>query len=191
MKSFIVSALAAVSLLIGGAVSAQVIELAPANPQPTGVKQGLKVNYFTGERNVRNLVQAKSKLKWAKPGKPLPGLNFPDKGQGAPVLTSGKPMLVVADINGYIKFDKPGVYDLEFFSNDGSQVWISGKSVAKLNKITACASAGRPKVNVPKAGWYDFKVLYWQKEGTACLESEWKAPGGKRQLIPNSAFGYK
>lgn len=191
MKSILFSALAAVALMVGSAVSAQVIDITPANPQPSGLKKGLKVSYFTGERNVRNLTQAKSKLKWAKPGKPLSGLNFPDKGNGAPVLTSGKPMLVVADINGYIKFDKPGVYDLEFFSNDGSQVWIGGKTVAKLDRITACASAGRPKVNVPKAGWYDLKVLYWQKEGTACLESEWKTPGGKRKLIPNSAFGYK
>lgn len=191
MKSFFVSALAAVSLLVGGAAAAQVIELTPASPQPSGLKQGLKVSYFTGERNVRTLSAAKSKLKWTKPGAPLPGLNFPDKGHGAPVLTSGKAMLVVADISGYIKFDKPGVYDLEFFSNDGSQIWISGQTVGKLDRITACASTGRPKVNVPKAGWYDFKVVYWQKEGTACLESEWKAPGGKRQLIPNSAFGYK
>ena len=61
----------------------------------------------------------------------------------------------------------------------------------KIDGITACASAGRPQVNVPKAGWYDIKVLYFQKEGTACLESEWTPPGGKRQLIPDSAFGYK
>ncbi len=191
MKSVLLNILAAASLLFATSVSAQVIELTPANPQPSGLKKGLKVNYFTGERNVRNLAQAQSKLKWSKPGKPLPGLSFPDKGKGAAVLTSGKAELVVADISGYIKFDKAGVYDLEFFTNDGAQFWIGGKSVAKLNKITPCASAGRPKVNVPQAGWYDFKVLYWQKEGTACLESEWVPPGGKRQLIPNSAFGYK
>ncbi|PSL21828.1 PA14 domain-containing protein [Shimia abyssi] len=191
MRSIVTTILAGALAIAGGIAMAQPIQLTPANPQPSGVKKGLKVSYFTGERQVRTLSQARSKLKWAKPGKPLAGLNYPDKGDGAPVLTAGIPKLVVADINGYIKFDKPGIYKLEFFSNDGSQFWISGKEVAKLNMITACASAGRPEVSVPQAGWYDFKALYWQKEGTACLESEWTPPGGKRALIPNSAFGYK
>ncbi len=190
MKSFIFSVLVVISMAFSPAATAQVINLTPASPQPSNVKKGLSVNYFFGDRSVRNLAQAKSKLKWAKPGTALPGLNFPDKGKGAPVMTSGKPELVVADINGYIKFPKSGVYDLEFFTNDGAQIWISGKSVGKLNMITPCASAGRPKVNVPQAGWYDIKVLYWQKEGTACFESEWKAPGGSVQLIPDSAFGH-
>ncbi|MEP2534062.1 PA14 domain-containing protein [Shimia sp.] len=192
MRSIVTTVLAGVCAMLASVAVAGVIELTPANPQPSGVKQGLRVWYFTGDRQVRRLVEAQSRIKkHRKAGKPLAGFNYPDKGKGAPVLTAGISELVVADIRGYIKFDKPGVYKLEFFSNDGSQIWIGGKEVAKLNKITACASAGRPQVNVPKAGWYDFKALYFQKEGTACLESEWTPPGGKRKLIPNSAFGYK
>ncbi|MGR3714761.1 MAG: PA14 domain-containing protein [Shimia sp.] len=191
MKSFVANGLAALSLLIAGAVSAAEIEVSPASPQPKGLKQGLKVSYYTGERTVRDVNAAKQRAKRAKPGKPLPGLNFPDKGRGAEVLTSGLAELVVADISGYIKFPAAGTYDLEFFTNDGAQFWIGGQSVAKLHGITPCASAGRPKIKVPSAGWYDFRAVYFQKEGTACLESEWKAPGGKRQLIPDSAFGYK
>ncbi|SHI76484.1 PA14 domain-containing protein [Shimia gijangensis] len=192
MRKLFISAIAALGMLGATVVSAGVIELTPANPQPKGVKQGLKVSYFTGDRQVRSLGAAKGRLKQSsKPGKPLKGLNYPDKGKGAPVLTAGISELVVADIRGYIKFPAPGVYDLEFFSNDGMQAWISGKQVAKLDDVTPCASAGRPKVKVPSAGWYDLKVIYFQKEGTACLESEWKKPGGSIQLIPNSAFGYK
>ena len=191
MKSLTTSFLAAVAIVFAGAVGAKEIEVTPANPQPTGLKQGLKVSYYTGDRGVRDLSAARQRLSRAKPGKPLPGLNFPDKGRGAPVLTAGIPELVVADISGYIKFPSAGTYDMEFFTNDGAQFWIGGQSVGRLNGITPCASAGRPKVKVPQAGWYEFKALYFQKEGTACLESEWKAPGGKRQLIPNSAFGYK
>lgn len=192
MKRFVFGAFAAVGMLAASIVSAGVIELTPASPQPSGLKSGLKVSYFTGDRQVRSIGAAKSRLKTSsKPGAPLTGLNYPDKGKGAPVLTSGKPELVVADISGYIKFSAPGIYDLEFFSNDGMQAWISGKQVAKLDDVTPCASAGRPKVNVPKAGWYDIKVIYFQKEGTACLEAEWKKPGGSIQLIPDNAFGYK
>ncbi len=191
MKSFFARGLAVISLVLAGAAGAAEIEVSPANPQPKGLKKGLKVSYYTGERGVRDISAAKQRAKKTKPGKPLSGFNYPDKGRGAEVLTSGMAELVVANISGYIKFPAAGTYDLEFFSNDGSQIWIGGQSVAKLNGITPCASAGRPKIKVPSAGWYDFKAVYFQKEGTACLESEWKAPGGKRQLIPNSAFGYK
>ena len=191
MRSIFTAGLAGIVALVAGIATAGVIELTPASPQPKGVKKGLNVCYFTGERQIRTLTQARSRIsKKCTPGKPLTGLNYPDKGNGAPVLTAGIPTLVVANISGYIKFDKAGVYQLEFFSNDGAQVWISGKEVAKLNKITPCASAGRPQVKVPKPGWYDLKILYFQKEGTACLESEWIEPGGKRKLIPNGAFGY-
>lgn len=191
MKSFVAAVAAAASMLIASAGLAGVIELTPANPQPSGVKQGLKVSYFSGDRSVRTLSAAKGKVSRAKPGKPLPGLSFPDKGKGASVMTAGLPELVVADISGYIKFPAPGVYGIEFYTNDGAQIWISGQSVGRKDGVTPCASTGRPQVNVPQAGWYDIKVLYFQKEGTACFESEWTPPGGKRQLIPNSAFGYK
>ncbi|MBU2942052.1 PA14 domain-containing protein [Shimia thalassica] len=191
MKKLFVAACAAVGMLLASVATAGVIELTPASPQPKNVKSGLSVKYFTGDRQVRSLHAAKSRIKQSsKAGKPLKGLNYPDKGRGANVLTAGIPELVVADIRGYIKFDTPGVYDLEFFTNDGAQVWISGKTVAKLDDITPCASAGRPKVKVPSAGWYNIQVLYFQKEGTACFESEWKKPGGSVQLIPNSAFGH-
>ncbi|WP_435229230.1 PA14 domain-containing protein [Pseudopelagicola sp. nBUS_20] len=191
MRLITTAALAGVLAILTSVAMAQVIQLTPSNPQPNGLKKGLKVGYFSGDRQVRRLAEARSRLKYQKPGKPLPGLNFPDKGNGAEVLTSGLAKLVVADIQGYIKFDKVGVYQLEFFSNDGSQIWIGGQEVAKLNRITPCASAGRPQVNVPKKGWYDFRAIYWQKEGTACLESEWIPPGGKRSLIPDAAFGYQ
>lgn len=192
MRRLFIGVIAALGMMGATVVSAGTIDVTPANPQPSGVKAGLKVSYFTGDRQVRSLSAAKSRLKQSsKPGKPLKGFNYPDGGKNAAVLTSGIPELVVANISGYIKFDAPGVYDMEFFSNDGLQVWIGGKSVAKLDAVTPCASAGRPKVNVPSAGWYELKAIYFQKEGTACLESEWKKPGGSVQLIPNSAFGYK
>jgi hypothetical protein len=192
VKSIVFSALTAVSVFLGTALSAGVIELTPADPQPTGLKTGLSVVYAVNDRKVRNLQPAQRRIeRFGEPGAPLPGLNFPDQGKGAPVMTSGRAELVGAEVTGYIKFPSAGVYGVEFYTNDGAQIWISGQTVGKLDGITPCASTGRPQVNVPKAGWYDIKVLYFQKEGTACFESEWTPPGGKRQLIPDSAFGYK
>ncbi|WP_299354448.1 PA14 domain-containing protein [uncultured Shimia sp.] len=191
MKTVFAAVIAACATMVASIAMAGVIELTPASPQPSGVKKGLKVSYFTGDRQVRSLSSAKGRLKGSsKPGKPLSGLSYPDKGKGAPVLTAGIPELVVADIRGYIKFAKPGVYEVEFYSNDGMQVWIGGQSVSKVDGITPCASGGPQQVKVPSAGWYDIQAIYFQKEGTACLEAEWKAPGGSFGLIPNSAFGY-
>ncbi|GAA6179168.1 MULTISPECIES: PA14 domain-containing protein [unclassified Shimia] len=192
MKSFLFGAIAAIGFGLAGVASAQVINLTPANPQPTGLKAGLSVVYAQNDRGVRSLAPAKRRIeRFGEPGKPLSGLNYPDKGKGAPVMTSGRAELVSAMVTGYIKFPSAGTFGVEFYTNDGAQIWISGQTVGKLDKITGCASAGRPQVNVPQAGWYDIKVLYFQKEGTACFESEWTPPGGKRQLIPDSAFGYK
>ncbi|MBO9479189.1 hypothetical protein J7382_16715 [Shimia sp. R11_0] len=192
MKSLLGKILAAAALFVGTTASAEIINLTPADPQPTGLKQGLSVVYAVNDRKVRTLGPAKRRIeRFGEPGKPLAGLNYPDKGKDAEVLTSGRSSLVSAMVNGYIKFPAAGTYGVEFYTNDGAQIWISGQTVGKLDKVTACASAGRPQVNVPKAGWYDIQVLYFQKEGTACFESEWTPPGGTRQLIPDSAFGYK
>ncbi|MEQ9693369.1 PA14 domain-containing protein [Shimia sp. SDUM112013] len=191
MKKLIVAAVAALGMMVGTVASAGVIELTPANPQPSGVKQGLKAQFSLGHRP-RSLGQAKGYLSEnPNAAKPIRKLQWPDKGKGALMFGTKKYEHIIANFTGYIKFDAPGVYDLEFYANDGLQVWISGKTVAKLDGINPCSSAGRPKVNVPKAGWYDFKAFYYQKEGTACYESEWKKPGGSYTLIPDSAFGYK
>lgn len=191
MKNLITGAVAALGMMVASMATAAVIELTPASPQPKGVKQGLIVKHKLGHRP-RSLGEARGLIgKGTAGSKPLKKLQWPDKGKGAEMFNSGKYERLITRMNGYIKFSAPGTYELEFFANDGLEVKISGKRVAKLDGINPCSSAGRPKVKVPSAGWYTFEALYYQKEGTACYETEWKKPGGSVQLIPDSAFGYK
>lgn len=191
MKSYVTAFLAGALSLLATVSFAAVIELTPASPQPSGLKQGLKAQFAFGDRP-RTLSQAQGKLS-ANPARatPLTKLQWPDKGKGALMFGTKNYERIIANLTGYIRFDAPGEYGLEFFANDGLLVWIGGKQVAKLDGINPCSSAGRPTVKVPQAGWYEFRAFYYQKEGTACYESEWKKPGGKRGLIPDSAFGYK
>lgn len=190
MKHFVLGAVAALGVLAASIGGAQTT-LSPANPQPSGLKKGLAVTYAFPQ-DVKTLSATRSALAASpKRGKPLSGLSYPDRGEGANVLTTNQPHYVAARIKGYIKFDKPGVHTVELFTNDGAALMIGGKTISVLDERSPCSSAGRKQVNVPQAGWYDIQVDYFQRWATACLEMDWAAPGGRMGPVPNAAFGYK
>lgn len=185
MKTILTSAAV---LALATAVSAAPIKLAPANPQPSGLKQGLAVQYaFPGD--VKSLSQAEAALKSAKPGKPLAGLDYRDTNDGDPTLTSGRAHHVVALITGYVKFDEPGIYYVDFVTNDGLQVQLGGKRVAKKDGRFACQETDLTEVEVPQAGWYPIEAVYFQRLGTSCLHM--RSGMDEPDWMPNSAFGYK
>lgn len=181
---------AAFGMVFAAWAAAAPLKLTPANPQPSGLNSGLAVTYAY-PIDVKSLDDASSALKQTtERGRPLSGLNYPDRGDGAMALTSRKAQVVAAAIRGYIKFDAPGVYTLEFFTNDGLRVSIGGQRVAYYDERDACGSAGARQVEVPQAGWYPLEALYFQRLGTACLQMEWSPPGGGQKQVPNGAFGY-
>ncbi|WP_204113924.1 PA14 domain-containing protein [Shimia biformata] len=185
MKRFVLGLTAAV--FSASMAMAAGLELTPANPQPK-VRSGLSVSYSLGARP-RSISQARAEFS-GQPGKTLPGLQWPDQGKGANVMTSDVYERISAKISGYIKFDSAGDYELEFYANDGLRVEIGGQRITTIDGIGPCRSAGPKTVSVPQAGWYKFDAFYFQKEGTACLEAEWARAGGSYQLIPDSAFGH-
>ncbi|WP_083545479.1 PA14 domain-containing protein [Sulfitobacter alexandrii] len=180
------------TLLVGLALAApsfaQTLTLAPASPQPSGLKQGLAVDY--AYYGVRSLKEAKGKLDRAKAGPPLQGLSYLDSDPGDKTMTSTSAEKVLAAISGYIKFDAPGTYDLEFISNDGLEASIGGQQVALFDGVHGCESAGVTTVQVPQAGWYEIEATYFQRKGTACLLMDW-GQAGNMEPVPDSAFGYK
>ena len=173
-------------IFAGSALVAAPIKLEPASPQPK-VKPGLAVSYaYPGD--VKTLRDAKRELKKAKPGKPLAGLDYRDGSDGEVALTSDRAHRVVADISGFVKFDAPGIYAVDFVTNDGLQVWISGKEVAKKDGRFSCQETREVEVEVPSAGWYPIKALYFQRLGSSCLHM--RAGLGHPDWMPNSAFGH-
>ncbi len=180
----------AMSVIAGAALSAP-LKLQPANPQPSP-KAGLNVKYFgTGNQHkkIRDLSQAKSLLSQAKPGKPLRGLDYRDTSKGDDVLTFDQAYNVAAEVTGYMRFDSPGVYELETWSNDGIEAWVGGQQIGLVNGIQGCEANQRTEVEVPKAGWYPLKIVYFQKLGTSCLMMKSGKKGERFTWTPNDVFG--
>ncbi|AXT28310.1 hypothetical protein D1823_18165 [Ruegeria sp. AD91A] len=180
----------AMSVVAGAALSAP-LKLQPANPQPSP-KAGLNVKYIgTGNQHkkIRDLSQAKSMLSQAKPGKPLRGLDYRDTSKGEDVMTFDEAYNVAAEVTGYMRFNSPGVYELETWSNDGIEAWVGGQQIGRVTGIQGCEANQRTEVEVPKAGWYPLKIVYFQKLGTSCLMMKSGKKGERFTWTPNEVFG--
>ncbi|CUH49633.1 PA14 domain-containing protein [Ruegeria atlantica] len=190
MKFVRIGALIAAAAFISSSAVAAPLKLQPASPQPSP-KAGLNVKYVgTGtQRKIRNLTHAKQLLPKAQPGQPLIGLDYRDTNEGEDVLTFDHHYNVAAEITGYMRFDSPGVYELETWSNDGIDAWVGGQQIGKVNSIQGCEANQRTEVEVPKAGWYPLKIIYFQKLGTSCLMMKSGKKGERFTWTPNDVFG--
>lgn len=192
MKYLQTGAVALALALLVGAVNAAPVKLQPASPQPSGLKSGLNVKYaWLGNppRKIQNLAKAEDLLKSAKPGSPLRGLDYRETDDGEPVLTFNEFYNVAAEITGYIRFDSPGIYELETWSNDGIDARIGGQQIGYLNGRQPCAANQRTEVEVPQAGWYPLHITYFQKYVGSCLMMKWGKQGERVTWTPNDVFG--
>lgn len=178
------------AMLSVGAAWAGPLKLEPANPQPTGLKSGLAVKYALPEKQIKTLAQADEALKSAKRGRPLAGLDYWDTEEGGETLTSGKAWWVAAQISGYVRFDAPGVYTVDFLVNDGLRMNIGGKKIIAWDQRTPCEPTSAVQVDVPVAGWYPLSAVYFQNQGTACLHMRAGAGGAAPDWMPDAAFGH-
>lgn len=197
MKTVIRATVAALALASATATAtiatAETLKLTPANPQPGNVKPGLSVRYGygAGGRDIRDLSDAASALRKAEPGPALRGLDYPDGDLGDPTLTSKRDENVAAAITGYIRFDAPGTYEMDFYTNDGLDARIGGQRVGYFDGRQACDSTYVTEVEVPQAGWYEFEATYFNRLNTSCLMMRWAKRGKPLKWVPNKAFGYK
>ncbi|MGR3760054.1 PA14 domain-containing protein [Roseobacteraceae bacterium NS-SX3] len=189
MRRAIAAACAAAAMLAATALAAAPLKLKPANPQPGGLKPGLSVRYAYPE-DVKTLAEASAALKQgAQAGRPLKGLDYRDTAEGQPALTSKRAEFVAASIRGFVRFDKPGVYDIDFLTNDGLRARIGGQVVGQFDGRQTCDSTITSTVEVPQAGWYPVDILYFQRYKTSCLHMRMGPQGGRLKWMPNSAFG--
>ncbi|WP_299152399.1 PA14 domain-containing protein [uncultured Tateyamaria sp.] len=187
MTVFKTAATAALATFVATASFAAPLKLTPANPQPTGLKAGLAVKYVYPS-DVKSLNQANRYLKEATPGTPLSGLDYRDTAEGDKTLTSKQAEQVVAGISGYVRFDSPGTYTIDFLTNDGLEAQISGQTVGYFDGRQVCQETPAVQVEVPSAGWYELEATYFQRVGTSCLHM--RAGKGAPDWMPNAAFGH-
>ncbi|MEM6941840.1 MAG: PA14 domain-containing protein [Pseudomonadota bacterium] len=182
------------TLLHAVPVAAEPLQLAPADPQPdaAALSPGLAVSYaYPGE--VRTLEDAAAALSKGRAGPPLRGLSYEDNNEGDLTLTSKKDQKVAAQISGFIRFEVPGSYTLNVFSNDGITMILGEQQVAFYDGVHACEPAGEQEVLVPQAGWYALEATYFQRKGTACLIMDWVAGSSDDAdmvPVPDTAFSY-
>lgn len=189
------------TVLVGGALifgmtalpvlSAPVLQ--PADPQPGDLTEGLIVVYAESPGKIRNLDAAREALdSMGAKGTPLRGLDYRDTDDGDPVMTAAQAHNVAADISGYIRFDEPGTYVFEVYSNDGVETKIGDEVVGWSDAVQGCEGNGEFTAEVPSAGWYSFSTLYFQKGGSSCLMMKWGKEGDEKlEWVPNDVFGFK
>jgi hypothetical protein len=191
MKTAIAGLGLVMGLVCASALSAAPLKLEPANPQPGALKPGLSVSYAYPEEDIKRLADAEAFLaSGAQKGKPLKGLDYRDTAEGDPTLTSKRALNVAARIRGYVRFDAPGVYDIDFLTNDGLDARIGGQVVGYFDGRQTCDTTRMVEVEVPQAGWYKVEATYFQRLGTSCLHMRWGKSGSGTTWVPNAAFGY-
>jgi hypothetical protein len=103
---------------------------------------------------------------------------YGDTEVGEKALTSDSREEVSAFIKGFMHFEE-GVHELEFQSNDGLRVTISGIDVYEHDGRHTCQTNGAIQIKAPKTGWYAVKALYFQRYHTSCLDLSIRRPGGE------------
>lgn len=183
----------ALGLVLGICAQAAVaggVVLQPADPQPTHLKPGLAVRYAY-PADVKSLKAAENALGYkAEQGAPIAGLDHRDTDIGEKVMTSKRAERVVADISGYVRFDTPGLYTIDFLTNDGLRATVGGQVVGEFDGRQPCEETFAVDVEVPEAGWYPLKALYFQRTNTACLHMRMGPQGKRPKWMPDSAFGH-
>ncbi|PHQ72367.1 MAG: hypothetical protein COB93_00350 [Sneathiella sp.] len=165
--------------------------LKPVSPQPTEAQlaPGLAVQYYGAELNSVSELDDWMGYKDGTKGVPLPMLNY-SSGEGD-VLTTKSNDFVGANIQGFIKMDKPGRYTFLVQSNDGVYVAIGNKLIYEDPDVHADRFSDELVLEISVAGWYPIHVKYFEKRNTSTLELYWETPdGGDMDFVPAAAFAH-
>ncbi len=190
----VMAALAIVAAAISAGQSAaeskvHQLRLATPQPDPAQLQPGLAVSYaYPG--GVRTLAEASAAAQDVEPGPALVGFDYPNTLPGENALTAKRSTMVVAKIDGYMRFDKAGEHVLEFYSNDGLQVALGGTRIYRHDYRQPCTTSGSETVNVPQPGWYEVSALFFQRYKTSCLLLQMQEPGGDLVWAPTDIYAH-
>ena len=172
--------------------------IAPLSPQPSAdaVSPGLAVEYLN--QKFYTLAELYTPDVAPVKGEPIPILDQLSKVDpisdepimGIKVLTSDRSIMVGALIRGMIHFSEAGNWTLHLVSNDGVRFWIGDVKLWEDPEIHYDRESDPLELVIPEAGWYDFKLDYYQKKGTAALQLLWTPPGGEQVVVPAEALAH-
>ena len=171
-------------------------DLSPITPQPSAepIIGGLKVWYWEEfyAKHVDHLPKGDPPFSWGFAGKPIPILDRKYK-RGEKFYDSGFHRGISCLIRGMIKFPEPGKYVLMANSNDGIRIFVGEKRVINDPTWHDAGDELTPeaRITISKPGWYQFRLKFFQRKGSATLQMFWKKPGdGDFSFIPAEAYGH-
>jgi alpha-L-fucosidase len=141
-----------------------------------GLQPGLRYAQFEGEWDA---VPDFSKMKPAASG-PIARFERPSK------KSREKYGL---EFTGFLRVPASGVYTLFVSSDDGSRLWIGDDLVVDNDGLHGMTE--RRGVVALAAGLHPITVRFFNKTGDEGLTVAWLAPGGTKQVIPDSVFWRK
>jgi hypothetical protein len=113
-------------------------------------------------------------------------------GKNDPIFDSGVSQSLGIQMNGLLKFSKPGKYTLKAKSNDGITVLISGKKTVWHPGVHSDHFSNEVLVDIQKPGWYPLMIKYFQRTGTATIVLYWQLPGETSfSIIPADAYSHE
>lgn len=161
-------------------------------PPPNSLSAGLAVvyhhHYFA--RSLDPLTEGYVQDKPGKFGKPVRSLNH--RFGREEVFESGASQGVGVRMQGLLNFPRPGEYTFHAVSNDGLRVYIDNTVVLEDPSQHGDRYAVPAVVQIAAAGWYPFKLEYFQRKGTATLQLFWRKPGAAEFTpVPPEALAHR
>jgi len=113
-------------------------------------------------------------------------------GKKDPIFNSGITQGIGIQMNGFMKFSKPGKYTLKAKSNDGISVWICDKRIVWDSGVHTDHISNEVVLDIQKPGWYPLLIKYFNRTGTAAIAMYWKLPGETGfSVIPAEAYAHE
>ena len=166
-------------------------DLKPLATQPNAadLQPGLTVSYYYKMFEEIREIDDWAKYKKGVPGEPIKELDM--RTVNGKVFDSGVAQGVGMYIPGLIHFDKPGDWSLVVRSNDGVRVEIAGKRIIYDPDVHSDRYSDNAVLKSLQPGWYDLRITYFQKKGTAALQLFWTPPGSdKFVVVPAEALAH-
>ncbi|MDA1007685.1 MAG: alpha-L-fucosidase [Planctomycetota bacterium] len=91
-----------------------------------------------------------------------------------------------AQLDGVIRIPESGLVTFWLTSDDGSLLWIDGQLVIDNDGLHGARTVSG-EVSLA-AGLHAIRVGYFEMDGGASLDVEWKTPSGARESIPHAAL---
>lgn len=169
--------------------SEEEIAVFPEEISDNQIHPGLQVTYYTGffKRDVNYLKKMHEGEFESFKGAPILELNH--QFHKDEVFESGTNRGVALKLNGFIHLPEAGTYQFQALSNDGINLYLSGKLVLSDPKQHSDRLSEIGTVVTDSGGWVPLYLEYFQRKGTAALKLFWKN-AGQQEFVPVPAKAY-